>query len=241
MVTVKGVNFLLAPFGGRGDDLPRVLADLKEYFQGKPFEFHGIYEATMERFKTYLPELTEYLDDRDNWDYVYLREKLATLSGRKYHSKKNHVNAFKKENPDYAYEPITAANKDECIAFAEVWCEHREEEDPSIKCEMCAIKEALDNMEPLGIKGGLIRLKGKVEAFSFGELLNKDTAVVHVEKANPEIRGLYSIINMEFAANVFPQVTYLNREEDMGKDGLRKAKESYNPEFMVHKYNTIIK
>lgn len=241
MVTVHGVNFLLPPFGGRDEDLPEVLTALKEYFQGKPFEFHGIYEETVERFKRAIPEITDFADDRDNWDYVYLREKLATLSGRKYHSKKNHVNAFKKEYPDYVYEAINETNKAECISFAEKWCEHRESEDPSIKCEFCAIKEALNNMEALGIKGGLIRLNGKVEAFSFGEPLNKDTVVVHVEKANPDIRGLYAIINMEFAAQAFPEAIYLNREEDMGKEGLRKAKESYNPEFMVKKYNTIIK
>jgi len=96
-------------------------------------------------------------------------------------------------------------------------------------------------MEVLGIKGGLIRINGQVEAFSFGEKINKETAVVHVEKANPNIRGLYTAINMLFAQNVFPEVTYLNREEDMGKEGLRTAKESYHPEFMVEKYNIVVK
>jgi len=228
-------------FGGISPDLPQVLNTLREYFKGQPFELHGLYKETLERFKTYLPELTDFVPDRDNWDYVYDREKLATLAGRKYHGKKNHANAFFKENPNYVYEPITAANVAECIAFGDKWCERRAETDATIECEFCAIKQALNNMDVLGIKGGLIRLNGQVEAFSFGEKINPQTAVVHVEKANPNIRGLYTVINMLFAQNVFPEIPYLNREEDMGKEGLRTAKESYHPEFMVEKYNTTVK
>jgi len=240
-VTVKDVTFVLPAFGGIDKDLPLVVDALKEYFQGQPFEIHGIYEETIERFKTFLPMITEYEEDRDNWDYVYLREKLANLSGRKYHSKKNHVNAFKKDYPDYVYEPITMANKDECILFSDKWCEHRLADDKSLKCEFCAIKEALNNLEFLNIKGGLIRINGNIEAFTFGEKQNDELVVVHVEKANPDIRGLYPTINQEFIQNNWTDVKYVNREEDMGKEGLRKAKESYNPEFMVKKYNTIIK
>jgi len=240
-VTVNNFTFVMPAFGGVSGDLPKMLAELKEYFKGQPFELHGLYKETLDRFKTYLPELTDFIPDRDNWDYVYLREKLATLSGRKYHGKKNHVNAFFKEYPDYVYEPITPANVEECIKFGEQWCERRAETDSTINCEYCAIKQALNNMEVLGIKGGLIRINGQVEAFSFGEKINKETAVVHVEKANPNIRGLYTAINMLFAQNVFPEVTYLNREEDMGKEGLRTAKESYHPEFMVEKYNIVVK
>ena len=114
-------------------------------------------------------------------------------------------------------------------------------EDESLKCEFCAIKEALNNLEVLNIQGGLIRINGEVEAFTFGEKQNDELVIVHVEKANPEIRGLYTVINQEFIQHNWTDVKYVNREEDMGKEGLRKAKESYNPEFMVKKYNTIIK
>ena len=220
--------------------MPLIVNALKEYFGG-PFEFHGIYESTMERFKRTMPEITEYTEDRDNWDYVYDREKLATLSGRKYHSKKNHYNAFIKEHPDYVYEEINAANKDECIAFGKAWCAQRAETDPTIKCEACAIEEGLNNMEFLKIRGGLIRLDGQVKAFTFGEKVSEHTAVVHVEKADPNVRGLFTAINKDFVQNAWPDVQFINREEDMGKEGLRKAKESYNPIFMVKKYNTIIR
>lgn len=239
-VTVNGVTFVLPPFGGKDEDMPLIVNALKEYFGG-PFEFHGIYESTMERFKRTMPEITEYTEDRDNWDYVYDREKLATLSGRKYHSKKNHYNAFIKEHPDYVYEEINAANKDECIAFGKAWCAQRAETDPTIKCEACAIEEGLNNMEFLKIRGGLIRLDGQVKAFTFGEKVSEHTAVVHVEKADPNVRGLFTAINKDFVQNAWPDVQFINREEDMGKEGLRKAKESYNPIFMVKKYNTIIR
>ena len=183
----------------------------------------------------------EITDDRDNWDYVYLQQNLATLAGRKYHGKKNHCNAFVKEHPDYVYEEMNRSNIEECLAFGDMWCERRMSDDPSLVCEKCAIHEALDNFEALKLRGGVIRIDGKVEAFSFGEKINDDTAVLHVEKANPEIRGLYAVINRDFAKNAWGDVTYLNREEDMGHEGLRMAKESYKPEFMVKKYSTIFK
>lgn len=107
------VDFFLQPFGGKDEDLPKLFAEIKEYHEGKPFEIHGIYDDGKERLAKAFPEM-EFIEDRDNWDYVYLREKLASLSGRKYHGKKNHYNAFKKEYPDYVYEPIGPENYEEC-------------------------------------------------------------------------------------------------------------------------------
>jgi len=240
-VTLASHTFLLPPYGGIDEDLPIVVAELKEYFQGQPFEFHGIYESTIARFNKYLPELTEFTPDRDNWDYVYLQEKLATLAGRKLHSKKNHYNAFIKDHPDFVYEKITPENKDECIEFGKQWIINREETDPTIIREYSAIQEGLNNLEALQIRGGLIRLDGQVKAFTFGERTSKETMVVHVEKADPDIRGLFTAINKEFVSRECQDVIYVNREEDMGIEGLRKAKESYHPEFMLRKYNTIVR
>ena len=116
------VDFFLQPFGGRDEDLPKLMQEIKEYNGGKPFEIHGIYEDGKERLLKAFPDL-EITDDRDNWDYVYLQQKLATLAGRKYHGKKNHCNAFVKEYPDYVYEEMSRSNIDECIAFGDMWCE----------------------------------------------------------------------------------------------------------------------
>lgn len=193
------VDFFLQPFGGKDEDLPKLFAEIKEYHEGKPFEIHGIYDDGKERLAKAFPEM-EFIEDRDNWDYVYLREKLASLSGRKYHGKKNHYNAFKKEYPDYVYEPIGPDNYEECKAFGDEWCEKRVGEDESLRCEQCAIHEAIDNFEALGLRGGAIRVNGKIEAFSFGKKINDDTAVLHVEKANPDIRGIYAAINKEPAS-----------------------------------------
>ncbi|MEG1413107.1 MAG: phosphatidylglycerol lysyltransferase domain-containing protein [Acidaminococcaceae bacterium] len=239
-VTRNNVTFLLPPFGGSAETLPLIFNELKLTFVGQQLEIRGIYEETITSWQKNLPDIVAFTEDRDNWDYVYLQEKLATLAGRKYHSKKNHLNAFKKDQPDYLYEEITPANIEECIAFADLWCERRIGNDASLGCEFCAIKEALRNMTILKICGGLIRINGKVEAFTFGEKLNQQMAVIHVEKANPDIRGLYTAINQEFCQNAWSAVTYINREEDMGIEGLRKAKESYNPELMVKKYITVL-
>lgn len=148
---------------------------------------------------------------------------------------------LKKEYPDYVYEPIGPENYEECKAFGDEWCEKRVGEDESLRCEQCAIHEAIDNFEALGLRGGAIRVNGKIEAFSFGKKINDDTAVLHVEKANPDIRGIYAAINKEFAEHAWGDVVYLNREEDMGHEGLRTAKESYHPEFMIKKYSSVFK
>lgn len=242
LVKVKrnDVDFYIQPFGGRDEDLPLLMQELKEEHGGAPFEMHGIYEDTRERFERVMPEL-QFVDDRDNWDYVYLQEKLSTLSGRKLHGQKNHYNAFKKAHPDYVYEPITADNMQECLRFGERWCDEHMQDDPSLECEKSAIQEAFANFEQLGLRGGAIRLDGRIQAFSFGKKINDDTAVLHVEKAEHAVRGLYTAIMKELAANAWADVKYLNREEDMGKPGLRTAKEALHPEFMVKKYSIIMK
>ena len=240
-MTVNGNTFVLPPFGGVNEDLPKVICALKQYFKGEPFEMHGIYEHTIERFQKYLPQVNTFTPDRDNWDYVYQRASLASLSGRKLHGKKNHYNQFIKDHPDFVYEPITLANKDECIAYGKQWVEERELTDPSIVAEYDAIREGLDNLEKLQLRGGLIRLDGQVKAFTFGERTGKNTAVIHVEKADPDIRGLYTAINKEYIAHEWPDVTYINREEDMGQGRAPGSQESYKPVFMVKKYNTIIR
>lgn len=233
------MDFYIQPFGGRDEDLPLLMQELKEVNQGRPFEMHGIYDFTRERFERVMPGL-EYIEDRDNWDYVYLQEKLATMSGRKLHGQKNHYNAFVKEHPDYVYEPITLDNMAECLDFGERWCDERIAQDPTIAEEKRAIQQAFISFDQLELRGGAIRFDGKIQAFSFGRKINEDTAVLHVEKAVHGVRGLYTAITKEFAAHAWTDVKYLNREEDMGHEGLREAKEALHPEFMIKKYNVII-
>jgi hypothetical protein len=174
--------------------------------------------------------------DPDNSDYVYHAQDLITLSGNKYHSKKNHVNKFVKQY-DYEYRSLDYELVEACLDLQEDWCELRDcESKPGLFQENMAIYEALHHVRELGFTGGAILLESKVEAFSFGEMLNPETAVIHAEKANPEIPGLYAAINQFFCQDAWAEVTYVNREQDLGVTGIRKAKQSYHPHHMVDKF-----
>jgi hypothetical protein len=178
----------------------------------------------------------EVVPDRDNSDYLYVAEDLVKLSGNKYHRKKNHLNQFIKNNV-FEYHPFDAGLVKRVLGMQEAWCQIREcMEKPELLAEDFAVREALTYFEELGYQGGAILINSVVEAFSLGELLNPDTAVIHIEKANPDIPGLYAAINQLFCLNAWSKVTYINREQDMGVEGLRKAKESYYPYRMVNKY-----
>lgn len=173
---------------------------------------------------------------RGHHDYVYLRKALVALSGRKYHSKKNHLNAFKR-NYEFSYAPLDETNIEACRELASAWwMMKRCEEDMSLISEREAVNEALANFSALKLMGGVILIEGKMQAFSVGELLNKDTAVVHIEKANPAIRGLYAAINQQCCEHAWGQVTYVNREQDLGEEGIRKAKLSYHPDRMEENF-----
>ena len=179
--------------------------------------------------------------NRDESDYVYLAEKLATLSGRKLHAKKNHLNAFHKLYPQVEYLPITEELIPACKQELDSWYRLRtattEQDNPFIAAERRGILEVLDDYAFFGLEGGAIRVDGRIIAFTFGEQLNTDTAVVHVEKADPNMRGAFTAINQAYVANVWQdRVTYINREEDMGLEGLRHAKESYKPVKMIEKF-----
>ncbi len=177
---------------------------------------------------------------RDHFDYVYEREALATLSGRKYSNKRNHINAFMREQ-EYTYEPLTADNVAACLKMACIWCQmYRCKDDLSLTEECEAVREALEHFTVLPLKGGVIRVEGQVQAFTIGEHLNSQTAVIHIEKANPEIRGLYPLINREFVRTAWEEVAYINREQDLGEPGLRRAKKSYYPERLEEKYRVTL-
>jgi hypothetical protein len=174
--------------------------------------------------------------DRDHSDYIYLTEDLIKLQGRKYHRKRNHIKQFK-ERYSYQYLALTPEWVSECLRLETEWCDLRHcEAIPGLANESIAIKEALGNFGQLRIKGGVILIDGRVEAFTLGEPLNRETAVIHIEKANPAFEGLYPLINQAFLEHEWPEYLYVNREQDLGEEGLRKAKESYFPHQMINKY-----
>ena len=208
--------------------------------QGQPFVMTGIEKSYVQVLENYTGASFAIEADRDNFDYVYLAEKLISLSGRKLHSQKNHLNAFRKLYPQAEYLPITEEILSDCLEELQRWYDIRikdEPDDPFIGWESRAIREVFEDYAYFGLKGGAIRLDGRIIAFTFGEQLNTDSVVVHVEKADPNIRGAYPAINQAYVKNCWQGMTYINREEDMGHEGLRKAKESYKPVKMIEKFN----
>ena len=177
----------------------------------------------------------ELKEDRANFDYVYRTEELLTLSGKKFHAKKNHLNQFRDK---YAFEYVELRPEmlEECLEVYANWLNGKEVVEPSALGELAAIKTIITNMDALGVRGGGIRMEGKLTAFTLGELMRPDTALIHIEKAVGSIRGLFTIINQQFIEHEWKDTLYINREEDMGLEGMRRAKMSYHPIRMVEKF-----
>jgi len=176
-------------------------------------------------------------EDRDNFDYLYSREELTLLEGRKFHAKKNLVYQCVSEY-DPGYEEISQRNLPEIAEFIDRWCRERECGSESGLChEYRAMREIVANYDSLKVMGAAIRIAGRIEAFTVGERLNENTAVIHFEKATPGFKGLYQLVNQWFCKNALGSFEFVNREQDMGVEGLRRAKESYSPVQMVKKFD----
>lgn len=221
---------------GQGDKkrvLDQAIQECKE--RGEDFEMYGVTKDIEKEMKEMYGDTFDVVYDRDEADYVYLSEKLISLSGKKLHGKRNHINRFV-ENHEWSYEEMTDDNTQECLDMLKEWGVHNiEEADQGKNEEICVARECIIHRKELGLKGGLIRCEGAIIAFSMGEPLNKDTFVVHIEKAFSHIQGAYPIINQQFVKHEASEFTYINREEDCGEEGLRKAKLSYRPETMIEK------
>ena len=182
------------------------------------------------------PEKFFLWTNRDSSDYIYSREKLATLAGKKLHGKRNHIARFK-DGDDWSYEPMTAENVEECRTMTYSWIRMRSEKwNGEMEQEIAVLHEAFDHWKELELVGGVLRKSGEIVAFTMGEPLNADTFVVHFEKAYPEMQGAYPMINQQFVLHACQDFAYINREEDTGDPGLRKAKLSYYPEILLKKY-----
>jgi hypothetical protein len=226
---------------GQGD-LKEALAVLRAdaLARGNEFMLAGISPENGAILDSLYPGRFRYEEMRDSFDYVYTLEGLASLAGRKYQAKRNHINRFKQNHPDWRFEPIAAENIQECWQMNKEWCLlHACSDNELLTMERCAVKRCFDHFAELGLEGGLLRAEGRVIAYTLGEKLNSDTYVTHIEKAFGEIQGSYQMINQQFASFIrekHPELRLINREEDMGLEGLRKAKLSYHPDKMEVKY-----
>lgn len=198
-------------------------------------EFYGLSEEQAQLLEKIAPDRYTFTETRDMGDYVYRTENLINLTGKKYRAKRNHINRFVLENPDWTYEEITEANISEVIQMHEIWCSQSDDAD-GLAEEASAVRTALSDYFALGFSGGLIRTGGKVVAFSVGDKLSDNMFLVHIEKALLEYNGAYQMINCEFAKHNCSDFEFTNREEDTGDEGLRKAKLSYRPEYIVKKF-----
>ena len=206
--------------------------------KGEPLKLVGADPAIVQEVETHFPGQFTVVPQRGDFDYLYSQAELAELPGRKFHSKKNHVSGFSRKY-DWSYEPISGTNVSQVIEMAEEWCRQKGNcRDKGLRSENCAIKEALSHREQLSIRGGLIRVEGKVVAFSFGSPINREVFDIQVEKALPDYPGAYAVINQAFAGTL-GEFKLLNRENDLGIEGLRRAKLSYHPALILEKYTCI--
>ena len=241
--TYNGATAYSYPAGNGNVDVKEAIEALMADASARnaPFILRGVSQEKLDELMIIFPDLFDYEIDRGESDYIYLTERLTTLSGKKLQSKRNHIARFK-DNPNWAYEPITRDNIDECIAFNLKWCEENGcEDDPELQLEYCAVVQSFKHFFELEFTGGLLRRDGEVIAFTMGEPLNSDTFVVHIEKAFHHIQGTYPMINQQFIINNCQNYKYVNREEDVGDEGLRKSKLSYYPDILLNKYRLKLK
>ena len=175
--------------------------------------------------------------NRDQFDYIYRRDALAGLHGNRLQAKRNHVNRFLADHPDFEYRPLEPSLFDECRRVAELWNDEKQHENPVYGDTLGAEKRVMENVfscwNELGMLGGSIFIGGRMVAFTYGAAVTEDTFDVCVEKADRNIEGAFSIINQQFCAHLPERFTFVNREEDMGLPGLRKSKLSYHPEILL--------
>lgn len=218
------------------DAINQIICDAKQ--SGVKARIYGITESYLCMLKeAFTGKFTYEFDDGYN-DYIYSVEKMSTLSGKKYHGKRNHITNFKKKHPDWTFEKIDKSNINECIKLHSQWIENKSESDDlsDYSFEFEAVLNAFENFDELNFSGGLIRVNSKVIAYTLGEVqMNGKCFVTHFEKAPAEVQGAYAIINQEFTKNCLMDYVYVNREEDLGIYGLRKAKQSYRPEIWLEK------
>ena len=228
---------------GSGDVRPALEAIFED---AKGFErlmcLLGMSKEQAEELDGLFPGMFKSRPSRNHFDYLYDIDRLADLKGKRLQSKRNHINRFLDAYPDWSVTPLTEAHFDACREFLNGWYEQHAEpgiEGHDYTDEAAAIRQAFAHYDELGMEGLVLYAEDKVLAFTMGNPINETVFDVNFEKADPYIQGGYAIINREFARWIrerHPQVKLLNREDDMGLEGLRKAKESYVPDLLLEKY-----
>jgi len=229
---------------GTGDLKKAILSIIDNTKKKKiPFVMLSIPEKIKKDIEKIFPDTFNFEENRNNADYIYLAEDLINLKGKKFHSKRNFINRFKETYKDrWEFEDITEENANEVFKYQLKWYEeNRKTENSSLFSELSAIALALKNFKKLGLKGGILRIDGKITAFTLGSKSFDNMYTIQIEKADHTINGSYQMINNEFAKRNFTNIEYVDREEDLGIEGLRKAKLSYNPVMFGINYTAMLK
>lgn len=242
----EGDRFSVLPLAKK-DKIHEALEFMVNYFKHEDHQIYlrAVTKEVVELLQKDYPGKFKYIEERDYFDYVYDAEALRTLKGRKNQKKRNHLNYFLKEYEGrFEYKKLGKKEFDDCIELLKAWASNKAEQgdvDDGIDDEFIGIKKIFDNYDVLEdeVKVAGVYIDNKLEAFTIGEYINDDMALIHIEKANPEIRGLYQYINQQFLVHEFENVEFVNREEDLGIEGLRKAKLSYHPCKFVEKYTVM--
>ena len=225
---------------GSGPLRPAIEA-LREFaaYRGYPLVIRGITPKHREMLEAEYPGQFVFTLEEKNQDYLYLAEKLSTYAGKSLHGKKNHCNRFEAEN-DWQWLPLTRELIPGCLDMLDVWTEENAERlDKSVSFEHDAIIRAFAAFESLGLEGGVLKANGKIVGFSLGEMCCDDTFDVHFEKAEINMNGAYPMVCRELTRMLMarhPSLKYINREDDMGLESLRRSKQSYKPEYLLEKY-----
>lgn len=231
-----GKNHSYMPWGS--GDIKKCLMNMWEYSLGigEPLRITNATEEQALLFKELFPK-SKIKENSSFNDYVYLTESLISLSGKKLHSKKNHLNRFKQKYENYVYRPLKKEDFKPCMVLAErLIVKDGNGDNFEYITELESINTAFENFDRFCLKGGVIEIDGNIAAFTVGEKHRQNCALIHIEKADTSYDGIYVAINNEFVKNEWQECTYVNREEDMGIPGIRKAKLSYRPDHMVRKF-----
>jgi uncharacterized protein len=231
--------YFMQPIGYSKENLEKIILDLNMIKRDNPKMnclFRDVEEPFLQELKDRFGDRITYYEDENNFDYIYESRKLASLPGNKFRRKKNQYNQFVK-NYNFTIKDIADEKViEDCINFALSWKETKEELSEELFYEIEGIQEVLRNMKLLSGVGMAVYVDEKIAGFTVGEKVNKDMAIVHIEKGDINYKGVYAFINKTFAENYLHDVEFVNREEDLGLEGLRKAKQAYNPIKFEKKY-----
>lgn len=232
-------SYFMQPVGYTKDTLESVLTKLnliKNSCPGYKNLFRDIEYPFLSILKEIYGKGISYREDVNNFDYIYTSQDLISLSGHKYHGKKNHYNHFI-SNYNYEVKDLYSEHVvNDCIKFAKDWYDKRGNKSEQLKYEFESTEDILKHADLLNIKGIAVYVDNSIAGFAIGEKVNSDMAIVHIEKSDLQYSGIYSFINKALAEKYFSDVSFINRQEDLGIEGLRKAKMAYHPVRLEKKY-----